>query len=50
MKGDMKKITMMRIIAEDKYGLLRDEESRFGYWLKRMYYKLVILVKEGRLV
>ena len=31
---------MEKIIASDSYNLLRDNENRFKYYIKRMYYKL----------
>ncbi len=35
---------LKKIIASDKYSLLRDKESRIGYFLLRMRYKIELLL------
>ena len=45
-KQDVYKRTMEFCIATDKYGLLRDNENKIMYFIKRMYYKLKGLLWE----
>lgn len=40
----MKSRELKKIIASDKYNLLRDDESRIGYFLLRMKYKIELLI------
>lgn len=35
---------LKKMIASDKYNLLRDNESRIGYFLLRIRYKLELLI------
>jgi len=38
----MNKLQLMRFVASDNTGILRDEDSHLGYFIKRMWYKLII--------
>ncbi len=40
----MKTRYLKKLIASDKYNLLRDDESRIGYFLLRMKYKIQLLL------
>lgn len=40
----MKKNDLKKIVASDKYNLLRDDETRVGYFLLRMRYKIELLL------
>jgi hypothetical protein len=40
----MKDRQLKKIIASDKYSILRDKESRIGYFLLRMRYKIELLI------
>ena len=40
----MKSRELKKIIASDKYNLLRDDESGIGYFLLRMRYKIELLI------
>jgi hypothetical protein len=40
----MKRRYLKKLIASDKHNLLRDKESRIGYFLMRMRYKLELLL------
>jgi len=45
----MKTRYLKKLIASDKYNLLRDKESRIGYFLLRMKYKIqLLLTKENK--
>ena len=44
----MKSRELKKIIASDKYNLLRDDESRIGYFLLRMRYKLELLITKEK--
>ncbi len=45
----MKTRYLKKLIASDKYNLLRDDESRIGYFLLRMKYKIqLLLTKENK--
>jgi len=39
---------LKKIIASDKYNLLRDDESRIGYFLLRMRYKIELLLTKEK--
>jgi|TARA_B100000035_G_scaffold126318_4_gene107544 hypothetical protein len=36
----MREKDLKKIIATDRYNLLRDKESRIGYWLKKIKYRI----------
>ena len=45
----MKSRELKKIISSDKYNLLRYDESRIGYFLLRMKYKIqLLLTKENK--
>jgi len=44
----MKARELKKIIASDKYSLLRDNQSRIGYFLLRMRYKIELLLTKEK--
>ena len=40
----MKSKDLKKIIASDKYNLLRDNQTRVGYFILRMKYKIELLL------
>ena len=45
----MKSRELKKIVASDKYNLLRDDQTRVGYFLLRMKYKIqLLLTKENK--
>jgi len=44
----MKSKDLKKIIASDKYNLLRDDQSCIGYFLLRMKYKIQLLLTKEK--
>jgi hypothetical protein len=44
----MKSKDLKKIIASDKHNLLREDESRIGYFLLRMRYKIELLLTKEK--
>ena len=42
-----KKIELLNIIASDKYNILQDNESLFSYTIKKIYYKIINIIKSS---
>ena len=40
----MNKHQLMQIVASDNQCILRDKETKFNYFIKRMIYKLILKV------
>ena len=47
-KKIMKRRYLKKLIASDNYNLLRDDESRIGYFLLRMRYKIELLLTKEK--
>ena len=44
----MKLKDLKKIIASDKHNILRDDQSRIGYFLLRMRYKIELLLNKEK--
>ena len=45
---DMKSRELKKIIASDKHNILRDDETRIGYFLLRIKYKIELLLTKEK--
>lgn len=41
----MREQDLKKIIATDRHNLLKDKESRIGYWLKKIKYRIELWIQ-----